>query len=62
MNEEFLSTSDAAKLLNRGVDRVRTYEREGKLPAQRMGNGHRIFRRSDVLRLAKQLEDAHARH
>lgn len=53
--EELLTTSDAARVLNRSVDRVRDYEREGKLPAQRTRSGQRLFKASDVDRLAKQL-------
>lgn len=33
--EELFTTSDAAPELNRSADRVRDYEREGKLPAQK---------------------------
>jgi excisionase family DNA binding protein len=53
--DQFLTTSDAARLLHRSVDRVRGYEREGKLPAQRTRSGQRLFKASDVDRLAKQL-------
>jgi len=53
--EELLTTRDAAKLLDRSVERVRDYERNGKLPAQRTRSGQRLFKFSDVDRLAKQL-------
>ena len=53
--EEFLTTCDVAKILGRSVDRVRDYEREGKLPAQRTRSGQRIFKVSDVEALAKKL-------
>ena len=53
--EELLTTRDAAKLLDRSVERVRDYEREGKLPAQRTRSGQRLFKASDVDRLAKQM-------
>jgi excisionase family DNA binding protein len=53
--EELLTTLDAAKLLGRSVERVRDYERDGKLPAQRTRSGLRLFKVSDVDRLAKQL-------
>jgi excisionase family DNA binding protein len=52
---EFLTTLDAAKLLGRSVERVRDYEREGRLPAQRTQSGQRLFKLSDVERLAKEL-------
>jgi len=54
---EILTTSDAAKVLNRSVDCVRDYEREGKLPAWKTRSGQRLFKASDVERLAQQLGD-----
>jgi excisionase family DNA binding protein len=59
--EELLTTRDAAKLLDRSVERVRDYEREGKLSAQKTRSGQRLFKLSDVARLAKQLEAKHGR-
>ena len=53
--DEILTTSDVAKILDRSVDRVRDYEREGKLPAQRTRSGQRLFKLRDVEALAKQL-------
>jgi len=53
--EELLTTSDVARLLNRSAGSVRQYERAGKLAAQKTRSGVRIFRSSDVDRLAKQL-------
>lgn len=53
--DELLTTSDAARGLLRSVDRVRDYERTGKLPAQRTRSGQRLFKTSDVERLAKEL-------
>lgn len=53
--EEILTTCDAAKVLDRSVDRVRDYEREGKLPAKRTRSGQRLFKASDVEALAKEL-------
>jgi excisionase family DNA binding protein len=54
--EQLLTTADAARQLNRSADRVRGYEREGKLPALRTRSGQRLFRASDVDRLARQLQ------
>lgn len=54
--QELLTTADAARMLNRSVDRVRDYEREGKLPAQKTRSGQRLFRIDDVERLADQLQ------
>lgn len=53
--DELLTTTDAARELNRSSDRVRDYEREGKLPAQKTRNGQRLFKASDVAQLAKRL-------
>ena len=53
--EQLLTTSDAARELRRSADRVRGYEREGKLRAQKTRSGQRLFKRSDVLLLAKKL-------
>lgn len=53
MDFELLTTIDAARRLGRSVDRVRDYEREGKLPAQKTRSGQRLFLRSDVEAFAK---------
>ncbi|UVT18400.1 MAG: helix-turn-helix domain-containing protein [Nitrospira sp.] len=52
---EYLTTLDTAKLLGRSVERVRDYEREGRLPAQKTRSGQRFFKLSDVEQLAKEL-------
>jgi len=52
---DLLTTGDAARVLNRSADRVRDYEREGRLPAQRTRSGQRLFNASDVDRLARRL-------
>ena len=54
--EEVLTTSDVARALNRSAGSVRQYERGGKLAAQKTRSGVRIFRSSDVDRLAKELQ------
>lgn len=51
---EFLSTCDAAKLLKCTPENVRALERRGRLPALRTPSGVRIFRASDVRRLAER--------
>jgi len=55
VEEKFLLVSEAARILNRSAESVREYERSGKLPAHRSPSGVRLFRESDVQRLAKQL-------
>ncbi|MBI4524376.1 MAG: MerR family transcriptional regulator [Deltaproteobacteria bacterium] len=49
-------TSDAAKILDRSAAAVILYERTGKLPAIKTANGRRLFRKEDVLKLARKLK------
>jgi len=51
---EFLTTMDAARLLNRSPETVRLYERRGQLPAIRTAGGQRLFRRKDVEKFARE--------
>jgi excisionase family DNA binding protein len=51
--DELLSTRDAGKLLNISSDGVRYLERRGKLPAQFLRSGQRLFRLADVEKLAR---------
>ena len=53
--DKLLTTADAARLLTRSVDRVRGYEREGRLPALRTLSGVRLFQLHDVEKLAGEL-------
>lgn len=48
---DLMTTSEAARLLNRAPDTIRQMERSGRLPAMKTANGQRLFRRADVLRL-----------
>ena len=53
---DFLLTGEVARKGNCSTDAVRAWERDGKLPAFRIG-GQRVFRRSDVdIFLARRLE------
>ncbi|MBE3071712.1 MAG: helix-turn-helix domain-containing protein [Acidobacteria bacterium] len=56
---DFLSTSEAAKILERTPDSIRSLARSGKLPAIRTGAG-RLFRRGDVEKLAEERRLRHA--
>ncbi len=58
---EFFLTGDAARTLKRSVQRVRQYEKSGRLPAQRTPDGTRLFRVADVQRLAQELADKSVR-
>lgn len=55
--DQLSTTSDAARVLNGSAACIRGYERDGKLPAQRTSSGQRLFRATDVDRLAKELRD-----
>lgn len=50
---ELLTTSDAARVLGCAADTVRSYERIGRLKAQRTSKGHRLFQAKEVEALAK---------
>ena len=56
MESPIMATIDVARRLNCSPDRVRQLEREGKLPAQKMPRGVRVFRAEDVERLAVERE------
>jgi len=55
---DYLSTGDTAKLLDRSIASVFHYEKSGRLKAIRTQGGIRLFLRSDVERLAKELRTA----
>jgi excisionase family DNA binding protein len=51
---DLLTPSDAARVLGLSADSVRVLSDTGRLPAMRTVSGRRLFRRSDVDRLALQ--------
>ena len=51
---EFLSSGDAARILECSPDLVRYLERTGKLDAQRTAGGLRLFQLRQVLALAQR--------
>lgn len=53
MGYTILSTTDAALRLGCSAERVRQLEREGKLPAEKMRGGQRVFKAEDVERIAE---------
>ena len=55
---KFLTTSEAAKILNLSPDSIRRFEREGILPAIKVGDGNRLFAEADVDRLRLQREES----
>ena len=56
MEQQFLTVTEAARLLDLSSDSIRRFEQEGILPAIRVGKGHRLFTHSDVERLRLQRE------
>jgi excisionase family DNA binding protein len=50
-DDALMTTSAAARLLERSEGTIRNLERIGTLPAVRTTSGQRLFRRGDVLRL-----------
>ena len=53
MTDEWLSLSDAAKLLGVHPSTVRLWSDKGVLPTHRTSGGHRRYRRNEVLLWAK---------
>ena len=51
---QWLTTADAACVLERTVHGVRWLARTGQLPYESTGSGQRLFRLADVLRLVDQ--------
>jgi excisionase family DNA binding protein len=56
---DFLTTSDAARLLGVSADMVRCYERTGRLAALRTAGGVRLFTRQEVNRLVQARATQH---
>lgn len=54
-NERFFMVGDAAEILNCCPQTVRNYERSGDLEGMRTVGGRRLYRESDVMRLAEKL-------
>lgn len=54
MSFRILGTTDVALLLRCSTERVRQLEREGKLPAEKLPSGQRVFHLEDVERLAEE--------
>jgi excisionase family DNA binding protein len=50
--DDLLTPSDAARVLGLSADSVRVLSDTGRLPSMRTISGRRLFRRSDVDRLA----------
>jgi DNA-binding transcriptional MerR regulator len=60
MVARLLGTTDVALRLGCSAERVRQLEREGKLSAERMASGQRVFCIDDVDRLAQEREQQKA--
>ena len=55
-NEQILSTAEAAKMLGVSATTLRRLEQRGKITAARRANGYRVFLKSDLLTLKKEIE------
>jgi predicted site-specific integrase-resolvase len=55
MEDTIVLTLEAAQIIGRGPGVVHWYNKQGKLPAMRTTKGVRLFKRSDVEKLAKEL-------
>jgi hypothetical protein len=53
VRDQLLATSDVGKILKLSPDGVRYLERRGKLRAQYLRSGQRLFRLKDVEKLAR---------
>jgi len=51
---EFVALGEAARILRCSQESARRFADEGALRVIRLGNRHRIFRREDVERLARE--------
>jgi len=60
MTDEWLSLSDAAKLLGVHPSTVRLWSDKGVLPTHRTSGGHRRYRREEVLLWAKTTREVRA--
>ena len=61
MEEQLLMVTGAAKILGRSSATVRWYANSGRLRSVRADNGTRLFRETDVQRLAQELVGKSAR-
>lgn len=52
MRTKYLTVSETAKRLDLSSDSIRRYERDGILPAIRVGKGQRLFAEQNVERFA----------
>ena len=55
MDLDYLMVSEAARILERSSDSVRSYNGRGLLKAIRIAGGVRLFRRQDVITLKERL-------
>ena len=52
------TVSEAARIFKKSEQTIRNWERAGKLPGFRAGNGFRLFFREDIEKLRTQLDGA----
>jgi excisionase family DNA binding protein len=51
---DLVALGEASRILKCSQETTRNLAEKGVLPTIRLGNGHRIFRRDDVERLARE--------
>jgi excisionase family DNA binding protein len=56
MQHEFITTCDAARILNVSPDTIRRWAKVGRLPAIRTASGIRLFERSVIAQLSAKTE------
>jgi DNA-binding transcriptional MerR regulator len=56
--DEYLTTTDTARVLRVSTDSVRLYERKGLLPAIRTRSGVRLFLHADVMAFLEKKQAA----
>jgi excisionase family DNA binding protein len=60
---EYLKTAEAAELLGVSQNTLRSWAASGKIPVTRNpANGYRLFRRSDLERLLREISESFEEH
>lgn len=57
---DYVLTAEAARIVGVVPATVRWWEKSGRLPAERTGDGTRLFKRADVERMARERRERSA--